>query len=170
MPLFKNRNHSAPIFSKPRRSRRAILALIGGIGGLTLAGGAVKLMSAPAQARGKVTLYKNPQCECCEGYADYLRDNGFEVKVLPSHDLLVMGQNYGIPDADAPCHISVIGDYVVGGHRPIEVVNRLLSDKPKITGINLPGMPTGTPGMPGPKMQLTIYEIGQKPPKVYAVV
>ena len=119
---------------------------------------------------GTVTLYKNPQCGCCEGYADYLRDNGFVVKVIPSHDLLVMGQKYGIPDADAPCHIAVIGDYVVGGHMPIEVVNRLLSEKPKIIGINLPGMPTGTPGMPGPKMQLTIYEIGQKPPKVYAVV
>jgi hypothetical protein len=32
------------------------LTLIGGIGGLALAGGAVKLMAAPAQARGTVTL------------------------------------------------------------------------------------------------------------------
>ena len=55
--------------------------------------------------------------------------------------------------------------------RVVEVVNRLLSEKPQITGINLPGMPSGTPGMPGPKPgPLTIYEIGTKPLKTYAVV
>ena len=25
----------------------------------------------------RATLYKNPQCTCCEGYASYLRSNGF---------------------------------------------------------------------------------------------
>ena len=61
--------------------------------------------------------------------------------------------------------------YRVGGHIPVEVVNRLLSEKPQITGINLPGMPEGTPGMPGNKPDaLKIYEIGKGPPKVYAVV
>ena len=125
---------------------------------------------APASA-DPVTLYKNPQCGCCEGYADYLRDNGFAVKTIPTNDLLLMGQKYGIPDEMAPCHISLIGSYVVGGHIPVEVVNRLLSEKPQIKGINLPGMPTGTPGMPGPNLgPLTIYEIGGKPAKVFAVV
>ena len=128
--------------------------------------------SAPAAARGvPVTLYKNPQCGCCEGYADYLRDNGFAVKTIPSNDLLPMGEKYGIPDELAPCHISLVGGFVVGGHIPVEIVNRLLAEKPQITGINLPGMPSGTPGMDGPKPgPLTIYEIGKKPPKVYAVV
>ena len=144
--------------------------LVGGAGGLALAGGTVKLMSAPVQARGKITLYKNPQCSCCEGYAAYLRDNGFGVKGVPSTDLTLMGENYGIPDSQQPCHLSLIGGFVVGGHIPIEVVNRLLSEKPKITGINLPGMPTGTPGMPGPKTPLTIYEIGKGTSKIYAVV
>jgi len=83
----------------------------------------------------------------------------------------MMGQKYGIPDDMQPCHISLIGGYVVGGHIPIEVVNRLLSEKPQITGISLPGMPEGTPGMPGQKPgPLTIYEIGNGPPKVYATV
>jgi hypothetical protein len=140
-------------------------ALIGGVTGI------LPSSAEPARSRGAVTLYKNPQCGCCEGYADYLRDNGFAVKAVPSNDLLMMGQKYGIPDEAAPCHISLIGGYVVGGHIPIEIVNRLLSEKPQITGINLPGMPTGTPGMPGPKPgPLTIYEIGKGSPKVYAVV
>ena len=170
MPESERKTRKSPTFVKRKTSRRAMLTLIGGAGGVALVGGAVKLMSAPAQARGKVTLYKNPQCDCCEGYADYLRGNGFDVTVLPSNDLSLMGEKYGIPDSDQPCHISLIGGYVVGGHIPIEPINRLLSEKPQITGINLPGMPTGTPGMPGPKMRLTIYEIGPKPPKVYALV
>ena len=65
----------------------------------------------------------------------------------------------------------MIGGYVVGGHIPIEVVNRLLSENPQLTGITLPGMPEGTPGMPGKKPgPLQIYEIGKGTPKVYATV
>lgn len=159
------------ILSEPRTSRRTLLAVIGGVGGIALIGGAVEIMSPQAAARGEVTLYKNPQCDCCEGYADYLRHNGVAVKAIPTNDLLMMGQKYGIPDDQAPCHISLIGGYVVGGHVPIEPINRLLSEKPQIPGINLPGMPVGTPGMPGKKTgPLTIYEIAKGSPKVYATV
>jgi hypothetical protein len=161
--------------SKSKLSRRAMLTvLIGGAGGSALIGGATgvwSLNAEPAVDRGQVTLYKNPQCDCCEGYADYLRNNGFKVTAVPTNDLTVMGEKYGIPDSLQPCHISLIGGYVVGGHIPMEVVNRLLSEKPQITGITLPGMPEGTPGMPGKKPgPLQIYEIGKGPRKVYATV
>ena len=106
-----------------------------------------------------------------ESDASYLRHNGFQVKVIPTNDLTVMGEKYGITDSLQPCHISLIGGYVVGGHIPIEVVNRLLSDKPQIAGITLPGMPEGRPGMPGKKPgPLQIYEIAKGPAKVYATV
>jgi hypothetical protein len=161
--------------SKYQLSRRVALSvLIAGAGGAALIGGAtgvVTLNAGPVADRGPVTLYKNPQCDCCEGYADYLRQNGFQVTAVPTNDLTVMGERYGIPDSLQPCHISLIGGYVVGGHIPIEVINGLLSEKPQITGITLPGMPEGTPGMPGRKPgPLTIYEIGNDPPKVYATI
>jgi hypothetical protein len=161
--------------SKYKPTRRSMLTmLLGGAGGAALIGGATGVLSLnaePAADRRQVTLYKNPQCDCCEGYADYLRHNGFKVTAVSTNDLTVMGQKYGIPDGLEPCHISLIGGYVVGGHIPIEVVNRLLSEKPPITGITLPGMPEGTPGMPGKKPgPLQIYEIGKGPPKVYATV
>jgi hypothetical protein len=160
---------------KYKLSRRAVLTvLIGGAGGTTLIGGTTGvqwLRAEPAADRGQVTLYKNPDCGCCEGYADYLRHNGFKVTAVPTNDLTVMGEKYGILDSLQPCHISLIGGYVVGGHIPIEIINRLLSEKPQITGITLPGMPEGTPGMPGKKPgPLQIYEIGKGPPKVYATV
>ena len=171
MPTPQNRTgKSNRSFSKQRTSRRALLAVIGGVGGIAVTGGTVKILSAPAAARGDVTLYKNPQCDCCEGYADYLRHNGFEVKVIPTNDLTIMGEKYGISDSLQPCHLSLIAGYVVGGHIPMEVIDRLLSEKPQITGITLPGMPPGTPGMPGDKPdRLTVYEIAKdSPPKVYA--
>jgi len=158
--------------SKNMLSRRALLmALIGGAALIEGTSGFTSLRASAAPTRGDVALYKNPQCSCCEGYADYLRDNGFKVKAISTNDLTVMGQKYGIADDLQPCHISVIGGYVVGGHVPIDVINRLLSEKPQITGITLPGMPEGTPGMPGKKPgRLDIYEIGSDPPKVYMTV
>jgi hypothetical protein len=161
--------------SKHKLSRRALLTLlVGGAGGAALIGGAsgvIPLSAKPAPNRGDVTLYKNPLCGCCEGYADYLRDKGFKVKAVSTNDLTVMGQKYGIPDDMQPCHISLIGRYVVGGHIPMEVIDRLLAEKPQITGITLPGMPEGTPGMPGKKPgSLDIYEIGGNSPKVYDTI
>ena len=156
-------------------SRRAVLTMVvGGAGSAALIGaatGVIPLSAEAAPSRGDVTLYKNPQCGCCEGYADYLRDNGFKVKAISTNDLTVMGQKYGIADDLQPCHISLIGGYIVGGHLPMEVIDRLLTEKPKIVGITLPGMPEGTPGMPGNKPgPLDIYEIEKGQSKVYATI
>lgn len=124
-----------------------------------------------AEGGTKVTLYKDPQCGCCEGYADYLRSNGFVVSTVPTHDLPLMDAKYGIPNDLQPCHLSVMEGYVVGGHVPIDVVHRLLSERPAITGITLPGMPLGSPGMNGAKTApFTIYEIAKGPRKIYATV
>ena len=46
-----------------------------------LFGAAAYLAAAPAAFAKDVTLYKTPQCGCCENYADYLRENGFSVTV-----------------------------------------------------------------------------------------
>jgi hypothetical protein len=48
--------------------------------------------AAPIQA----TLYKSPQCSCCEGYAAYLQQNGFVVVVKPTNDLAQVSQNAGV--------------------------------------------------------------------------
>jgi hypothetical protein len=156
-------------------NRRAMLmVLIGGAGGIVLIGGAMQIISPRARTvdeSKKVALYKDPQCSCCEGYADYLRSNGFEVSIVPTHDLPLLDEKYGIATDLSPCHISLVGGYVVGGHVPIEIVNRLIADKPPITGVTLPGMPLGSPGMNGKKTEaFTIYEIAKSSRKVYAVV
>ena len=139
---------------------------------LTLVLLVVALSSGPVNAGQPyaATLYKNPQCSCCEGYADYLRESGFEVTVKPTHDLPLMHRQYEVPEALVGCHTTLVDGYVVEGHVPIDAVLRLLTERPAIKGISLPGMPAGSPGMFGEKTApFTIYEIGDGPAKVYAV-
>ena len=115
------------------------------------------------------TLYKNPQCDCCESYASYLGNHGFDVNVIPSNDLELINHQHDVPAALDGCHTTLTSGYVIIGHIPIEVVQRLLQEKPAITGISLPGMPTGTPGMGGPKQgPLTISAFGKSGQSVFA--
>lgn len=121
----------------------------------------------------KATLYKNPQCTCCEGYAAYLRKNGFEVDVKPTNDLAEISAKAGVPEKLQGCHTMFVENYVVDGHVPVEVIQKLLSERPAIAGITLPGMPQGSPGMVGSKTEtFTIYAVTKDgaPPKVYATV
>jgi hypothetical protein len=56
----------------------------------------------------------------------------------------------GIPAALASCHIALVANYVVEGHVPADVIDRLLRDRPSIVGVAVPGMPAGAPGMEAP--------------------
>jgi hypothetical protein len=132
----------------------------------------VALTSGPVNAAQPyaATLYKNPQCTCCEGYADYLRQNGFEVTVKPTHDLPLIKRQNGVPSELEGCHTTLVDGYVIEGHVPVNTLIRLLTEKPAIKGISLPGMPAGSPGMFGEKTEpFTIYEIGDGPTKIYGV-
>ena len=127
----------------------------------------LRAIAAPTKA----TLYKNPQCSCCEGYAAYLRKNGFEVDVKPTNDLAEISQKAGVPEQLQGCHTMFVSGYVVDGHVPVNVIRKLLSERPAIAGITLPGMPEGSPGMTGTKHgPFTIYAVTKdgKPPTVYA--
>lgn len=106
-----------------------------------------------------VTLYKSPNCGCCTGHAKALEEAGFTVTIEETNDLDAIKQSNNIPADGASCHTSVIGDYVVEGHVPLEAIEKLLTEEPDIAGIGLPGMPIGTPGMPGRKV--APYEVYQ---------
>jgi len=131
---------------------------------------------APGRAHGAapipVTLYKNPSCTCCEGYARYLDQNGFKVDVEPTNDLAEISRKAGIPQELEGCHTSFIGNYVVDGHVSVKTIRKLLDEKPAIAGITLPGMPSGSPGMDGEKTSsLIVYAISRDgtPPQVFDV-
>lgn len=133
---------------------------------------ALLALSSPSLAETvKATMYKSPQCSCCEGYAAYLRKNGFEVDVKPTNDLAEISRKAGVPENLQGCHTLFVNGYVVEGHVPVATVRKLLSEKPAIAGITLPGMPLGSPGMGGSKDEaFTIYAVTRDgaPPSVYA--
>jgi hypothetical protein len=108
----------------------------------------------------KATVYKAPNCGCCNGYIAELKRQGYEVDVKSTQDMGSIKEQYGIEEDKQSCHTTVIGDYFVEGHVPLIAVEKLLSEKPDIDGIGLPGMPIGTPGMPGKKQ--APYEVYQK--------
>jgi len=131
---------------------------------------AVSTLASAGETSKEVTLYKTPACTCCESYAQYLRENGYAVTVEATHDLAVMNEEAGLPAGFEGCHLAFVDDYVVSGHVPVNVVDRMLEERPDVKGITLPGMPLGSPGMGDVKpAPLTIYEFGDDAPQVYAV-
>ncbi|TAL82138.1 MAG: CopG family transcriptional regulator [Beijerinckiaceae bacterium] len=133
------------------------------------------LASRAAHAASPIaaTLYKNPSCTCCEGYARYLEKNGFKVTVKPTNDLAEISQKAGVPENLEGCHTMFVGGYVVDGHVPVDIIRKLLAEKPAIAGISLPGLPSGSPGMTGSKTETwTVYAVTKdgEPPKVFTTV
>lgn len=127
--------------------------------------------AAVAQAPIAGTLYKNPNCGCCDVYVDYLEPFGFDIAVQTTMDLNGLKLQHGVPQAMGACHTLLIEGYVVEGLVPVEILRRLLLERPLVAGISLPGMPVGVPGMPGPRSgPLTIYAFGLGEPQVYAVI
>jgi hypothetical protein len=67
--------------------------------------------------------------------------------------LRAMKTQYGVPEALFSCHTARIGDYVIEGHVPADLIVRLLQERPNVRGLSVPGMPSGSPGMEGPNPQ-----------------
>ena len=129
---------------------------------LLISASVLALTRAAYAAPTPVMLYKNPECGCCDGYAEYLRHNGFTVTAKATNDLSEISRKAGIPTELQGCHTAFIGDYVVDGHVPVEAIKKLLAERPAIKGITLPGMPLGSPGMSGDKTEpFTVFAIGK---------
>mgnify|MGYP001175584457 CR=1 FL=1 len=99
----------------------------------------------------QVTVTKSPWCGCCGDYIEILRERGVDVTVIDIEDTASAKLALGVPPTTWSCHTTEVGGYAVEGHVPLEAIERLLSERPDITGISLPGMPTGSPGMNGVK-------------------
>ncbi|MEM5802061.1 MAG: DUF411 domain-containing protein [Candidatus Aenigmatarchaeota archaeon] len=107
-----------------------------------------------------VVIYISPNCGCCALYANYLKNQGISIKVSYIDDISSIKSKYSIPINMQSCHTTIIGNYFVEGHVPVEAILKLMEEKPNITGIALPGMPSGSPGMTGVKYNpFRIYSI-----------
>jgi hypothetical protein len=124
---------------------RKKLILLGGILVVLMAAASP---SDPLPAQGPaMTVYKTPTCGCCAKWVDHVKAAGFKVQVQDMDDLTEIKQASGVPIPIRTCHTAVVGNYVVEGHVPADLVKKMLAEKPKMAGIAVPGMPVGSPGM-----------------------
>lgn len=77
----------------------------------------------------------------------YLKEHGFAVEAEDVADLAAVKAEHQVPVALQSCHTAIVDGYIVEGHVPVAEINRLLSERPNIAGIAVPGMPIGSPGM-----------------------
>lgn len=128
-------------------------------------------LQLPVLAAGiPVKLYKNPNCGCCDVYADHLEANGFVVRLINTSDMASIKQKYAVPEKLEGCHTAVIDGYVFEGLIPADSVKRILKERPPVKGLSVPGMPVGAPGMPGNKRgPIHVYYLDSSPtPKIFA--
>jgi hypothetical protein len=130
-----------------RVSRRTLIA--------QAVAGALGLIAVPSLLRAAVRktpllVYKDPGCGCCEKWVEYMGKAGFEVAVRNTSDMDAIKRRYGVAPAIASCHTALAEGYVIEGHVPADLVLKLLKDKPRVAGLAVPGMVTGSPGMEGP--------------------
>ena len=94
------------------------------------------------------------------------------VEVKPTNDLTRISAKAGVPEDLEGCHTMFVDGYVVDGLVPVDIVKKMLSERPQIAGITLAGMPAGAPGMGGSKTgPFTVYAFTKdgKAPSVYAI-
>jgi hypothetical protein len=110
---------------------------------------ALALMGPSMSAVGAagVTVYKDPNCGCCSAWVDHLKANGFSVAVHNVKDMAPHKKKLGVPERLASCHTAVVDGYTIEGHVPATEIKRLLAERPRASGLAVPGMPEGSPGM-----------------------
>lgn len=112
---------------------------------LSLASPALAAWAGPT-----VTVYKSPYCGCCQYWVQHMKEAGFDVREVETHDLAAQRKKAGIPDKLASCHVSEVEGYSLEGHVPASEVRKLLKARPAIRGLAVPGMPANAPGMGEP--------------------
>ncbi|MES9844318.1 MAG: DUF411 domain-containing protein [Candidatus Sedimenticola sp. 6PFRAG5] len=119
-----------------------VLLLIGGLGLLSA-------QQSSSSTDHNIVVYKSPTCGCCKEWVKHLKNNGFSVEVHNQQNVAPIKRELGVPARLQSCHTAKVGDYVIEGHVPADLISKLLVEKPKIKGLAVPGMPMGSPGMEG---------------------
>ncbi len=132
-----------------RTSRRALLLGLGSVA-----------VSSRLRAEGlpEIKVTKDPSCGCCDAWVEHLKAAGFPVSVtqLPVNPLKA---KLGVPKSLYSCHTGQVAGYVVEGHVPASAIRRLLVERPRGTGLAVPGMPAGSSGMEVEGTEPETYEV-----------
>lgn len=98
-------------------------------------------------AANEMVVYKSPTCGCCTKWIEHLQQHGFSVKAHDVESVVPYKKQHGVLPELGSCHTAIIDGYVIEGHVPAADIKRLLKQRPKVTGLAVPAMPVGSPGM-----------------------
>ena len=94
-----------------------------------------------------------------------------EVASVDTDDMSSLKAAKGVPQDMWSCHTMEVEGYIIEGHVPAEAIARLLRERPEgVTGLAVPGMPLGSPGMEmGDRVQpYEVIAFGPDGQKVFA--
>lgn len=94
-----------------------------------------------------IVVHRSSTCTCCGKWLAHLKQNNFTVTDVVTDNVQAIKDKYGVTQQLASCHTAIVDGYVIEGHVPADDIKTLLTTKPKIVGIAVPGMVSGTPGM-----------------------
>ena len=89
----------------------------------------------------------------------HLRASGYPVKEENVPDVTPIKQRYQVPERLRACHTALVEGYVIEGHVPADLIDRLLKERPRVAGLAVPGMPAGSPGMDSPGQASEPYQV-----------
>ena len=125
-------------------------------------------VAVAADPTKEITIWRDPNCGCCDAYADYLEAEGYHVTRIDDPNFDKVSISVGVPEQGLGCHLSEIDGYYVSGLVPAEIIERLVTERPDIDGITLPGMPRNAPGMAGKSGTLKTYAFNDGAVSVYS--
>ena len=99
----------------------------------------------------KLSVYKNPQCGCCNKWITHLEKSGFQTDTgyLDAPEVNALKSKVKNISKYLSCHTGIYQDkYIFEGHIPAKFITQFLSETPEgALGLAVPGMPVGSPGM-----------------------
>lgn len=111
------------------------------------AGGAAASEAAAEAALPAVTVYKSPTCGCCKAWVEHMEEEGFTVETVDMPNVASVKDSLGVPQQLRSCHTATVDGYALEGHVPADEAKKMLRERPSVSGIAVPGMPIGSPGM-----------------------
>ncbi|MFZ1344306.1 DUF411 domain-containing protein [Thiothrix eikelboomii] len=151
----------------------ALIALVGGWVSLSAISLKAETQSEPVLSTAKATqvlpvvqVYKSASCGCCKVWIKHLEENGFSVQAQDVDNLLPYKEQAKLGAGMGSCHTAFVDGYAIEGHVPAWDIKRLLLEKPPISGLTVPRMPIGSPGMevagrPADAYQVLSYKEGE---------
>jgi hypothetical protein len=129
--------------------RYITIGIIGLLAGILLAacGTPASEQATDNQTARTILVYQSPTCGCCNNWVSYMEEQGYTVTVEEVMDLTAIKAEHQVPTNFQSCHTALIDGYVIEGHVPAADIERLLTERPAVVGIGVPGSSISAPGM-----------------------